>query len=257
LILTLFLISMVGGLLSGLLGLGGAVVLIPLMLAVPPLAGVGVLTMKEVAGITMLQVLASSITGCLTHHKGGYVHRPSLLAIGAPMAVCSLAGGYCSRYMSGELMLWIFVALVVAAFLILLRREDEARGEQADAVDYHPVRFAAVGAFVGFAAGTVGAGGGFILVPLMISVLKIPVRTTVGTSLGIIFIGAVMGSIGKILSLQVQWNYVLPAVLGSIPAARLGAHLSRRIPARWIRLLLLGVVFLTLVKTLWDLLGPG
>ncbi len=91
--ITLFLLSLVGGFCAGLLGVGGAVVLIPLMYAVPQLVGVGALSMPEVAGISMLQVLAASITGCISHKRSGYTHMPIILAIGIPMAVCSFFGG--------------------------------------------------------------------------------------------------------------------------------------------------------------------
>ncbi|HNZ53662.1 MAG TPA: TSUP family transporter [bacterium] len=83
--LTLFVVSMLGGFMSGLLGLGGVVVLIPLMLTIPPILGVGDLSMKTVSGLSMIQVLFSSISGMIIHKKNKFIHYESLLFIGTPM----------------------------------------------------------------------------------------------------------------------------------------------------------------------------
>ncbi|HEX9125912.1 MAG TPA: sulfite exporter TauE/SafE family protein, partial [Methylomirabilota bacterium] len=62
-ILTLAALGFAGAFASGLVGVGGAIVMIPLLLYVPPLLGVGSLDIKTVAGVTMAQVLAASVMG--------------------------------------------------------------------------------------------------------------------------------------------------------------------------------------------------
>lgn len=251
----LFLLSVIGGFVSGLLGVGGAVILIPMMLAVPPLLGVGELDMKQVAGISIIQVLAASASGYLSHRKGGFADNRVLLAMGLPMGLCSLAGGYCSDFVEGEVLLVIFGVLVVVAFLILVTRKPRPESEQTikATLEFNLPLSVVIGAAVGFAAGMIGAGGGFILIPLMIAALNIPVRVAVGSSLGIVFIGAIMGSVGKLISFQIEWLYVLPALLGAIPASRLGAYVSKSISAASLKALLVVLVFLTLIKTWWDI----
>lgn len=252
---TLFFLSLVGGLCSGLLGVGGAVVLIPLMLAVPPLVGAGQLNMSEVAGITMVQVLASSIAGCLAHRRDGFTHTKTVFSIGIPMGLCALLGALFSKSMDNKTMLVIFGFIVIIAFVLLLfKKVDREMGDSPKDFEFNAPLSVAIGGAVGTVSGIVGAGGGFVLIPLMITVLKIPMRVTVGSSLGIVFLGALMGSIGKAVSLQVNWIYLLPVLLGSIPAARIGARVSKAIPATHIRLMLMIVVFLTLLRTWWDIL---
>ncbi len=97
-IVALFFISLVGGFLSGLLGLGGAVIMIPLMLTVPPLFGLDRLEMKTVAGLSMVQVLASAVSGIIIHKKNNFVHTGILVRIGVAMGICSLIGSYASKY---------------------------------------------------------------------------------------------------------------------------------------------------------------
>lgn len=250
--ITLFVLSLIGGFFSGLLGVGGAVLLIPLLLTVPGWLGVGALSMHEVSGLTMLQVLAASITGWLAHRKSGLAHSPTIFTIGIPMGVMSFAGAMISGKISEFSLLFIFGCLVILAFFMLLKGGST---ESSDSQEFHfrKVVFACTGSVVGFVAGLIGAGGGFILIPVMVRMLKIPMRTTVGSSLGIVFVGAIMGSLGKIISLQVEWAYLIPVVAGALPGSLLGARTSKRISAQRLRHILLGLVLLILLKTWYDI----
>jgi uncharacterized membrane protein YfcA len=255
--ITLFLLGLLGGFLSGLLGLGGAVVMIPLMLSVPPLVGVGQLTMKAVAGLSMLQVLASSVSGIIIHKKNNFVNGKVLLSVGIPMGICALGGSYFSKYMENRTLLIFFGLLVLVAFILLLTRKEEKDDVQSEEFKFRLIPSLLIGAFVGFVSGSVGAGGGFILIPLMIIVLRVPLKVTVGTSLGIVFIGALTGSIGKLISMQVTVATALPLILGSIPAAQLGAKCSKALSSRTIHRVLLAVVLFSMVKVWWSVFTGG
>jgi hypothetical protein len=253
--ITLFVLGLLGGFLSGLLGLGGAVVMIPLMLAVPPLVGAGQLTMKAVAGLSMLQVLASSVSGIIIHRKHNFVNGRVLLYIGIPMGLCSLGGSYLSKHMENRTLLILFGGLVLASFIMLLTNRSHKKTDlPADDFKFRPFTGLLIGALVGLISGAVGAGGGFILIPLMITVLRIPLKIAVGTSLGIVFIGALMGSVGKLLALQVSVATAIPLILGSIPAAQIGAKYSKALKPGTIHRILLVVIFISLVKTGLEIL---
>ena len=71
---TLLVVGFSGAFVAGLLGVGGAVVMIPLLLYVPPLLGVGRLDIKAVAGVTMTQVLVAAAVGMLAHRRYGAVN---------------------------------------------------------------------------------------------------------------------------------------------------------------------------------------
>jgi len=257
--LTLFGLSLLGGVLSGMLGVGGAVVMIPLMLVVPAWVGVGSLDMRTVAGISMLQVFASALSGLIVHRNRGAVNGVALRWIGVPMAVAAFAGAATTRYMNNTVVLVVFTVLVGVSFLLLALSKPVAehrRGAQPIPNADVPVRrwqSCLVGSGVGLASGMVGAGGGFILVPLMIVVLGIPLRITVGTSLGIVFLGALTGTVGKVVSGQVAWEHLLPVILGSVPAARLGARWSHQLPSAWLRRMLLALVLFSFLNSLWKL----
>ncbi|MBN2302443.1 MAG: sulfite exporter TauE/SafE family protein [Lentisphaerae bacterium] len=251
---TLFFLSMAGGFLSGLIGIGGAVVLIPLLHYVPPVLGFGLLSMREVAGITMIQVLAASVFGWLAHKRNGFVHIPTVLAIGIPMGILALCGAALSKFISNENICLFFGAIVLIAFFLLFKKASDEISGSSDEFKFKPFLSAIIGSVVGFVTGIVGAGGGFIIIPLMIVVLGVPMRLAVGSSLGIVFLGSLMGSVGKIATSQVAWRFLAPVILGSVPAALIGAFVSKKLSPTCVRYVLIIFVFLTLVVTWADIL---
>ncbi|MFP4418705.1 MAG: sulfite exporter TauE/SafE family protein [Chitinispirillaceae bacterium] len=255
-IITLFSLGLVGGFLAGLLGLGGALVMIPLMLTVPPVLGFEPLNMKAVSGLSMLQVFFSSLSGLIIHRKNNYVHGKLLLLIGVPLSLFAFLGAYATRYVNDMILLVLFEVLIVVALFPLIispkkRTEDEARQD----LHIYPARSIISGMSVGMVSGMVGAGGGFILIPLLITFLHIPLKITIGTSLGIVFLGSIMGALGKILSLQIELTHALPLIIGSILSARLGAKTSHKLPSHVLRYILIGVVIFSGVQVLLRLTG--
>ena len=246
--------SSVGGFFSGLLGVGGAVLLIPLLLSVPRLVGVDPLSMHEVAAITMLQILIASFFGAIAHYRNGNIDRPTLLRLGIPMGIFSLLGSTLSRNLSEGLMLSLFGILVLIALFMMLSKPPKEIRRHARSGLARSTDLVSTGSLVGLSSGIVGAGGGFILVPVMVRVFRIPIQTAVGTGLGIVFIGALMGAVGKIATWQVPWSYLLPVAVGALPTALLGAAVNRRIPARAIRWLLILLILAVLVQTWGDIL---
>src|SRR5207302_799563 len=76
-----------------------------------------------------------------------------------------------------------------------------------------------VAGVVGLAAGLVGAGGAFLLVPLLLIVVGVPIRVTIGTSLAITALAASAGFVGKLVTAQIPLAPTLAVVAGAIPGA--------------------------------------
>ena len=253
--LTLLILGLVGGFCSGLLGIGGAVLLIPLLSTVPPLIGVGSLTLHEVSGITMVQVLAASATGFLVHRRGGFAHLPTIISVGFPMGLCAFGGALVSGKIDEIWLLATFGLMVLLGCLLLLRPASD-EGSKATTYNLHQLRAVGCGGVVGFLSGLVGAGGGFMLIPVMVRILGAPLRIAIGSSLGIVLIGALMGSVGKLMALQVPLDHIWPVIAGSLPAALIGARLSQRISPALLRRILLVLMALILLNTVRELF-PG
>lgn len=105
----------------------------------------------------------------------------------------------------------------------------------------------AIGLGAGLASGYVGVGGGFIMVPLMLSVVGIPMKLASGTSLIAVMILAIPGTIENALAGNIDYIVGLSVAVGSIPGAVIGAHLVKRVPERLLRFIFGGFLIVAAV----------
>ena len=106
---------------------------------------------------------------------------------------------------------------------------------------------ACIGLIAGLASGYVGVGGGFIMVPLMLAVLGIPMSLASGTSLIAIMILAIPGVIEQGLLGNIEYLAGIAIVVGSIPGALVGARLVRMVPERQLRFIFGGFLLVAAV----------
>jgi len=131
---------------------------------------------------------------------------------------------------------------MIAAVLILL--PPKLDGDQADVTDLRFGRNRAIAsaAGVGLLGGLVGQGGSFILIPLMISFVRIPTRIAIGSNLAIVFLSSAAGFLGKAITGQIEWLLAVPLVLTVPAAAHLGSKVSRRVSVGVLRIILAVVI---------------
>ena len=249
-------LGLVGAFLSGLVGVGGAVVMIPLVYYVPPWLGVGILDIKAVSGVTMAQVVAATAVGVAVHRGAGMVHRPLAVVAGPSMAAASLAGAVASRYVSGRTLLAVFGVMgAFALLLVFLPPPGDPVGPLGGAMAFD--RWAAIvyPATIGLMSGLVGAGGAFLLVPVLVGMMRIPLRLSIGTSLAIAGVAALAGFVGKLLTGQVPLWPTVAVAGGSVVGALIGARLSHRAPTRLLRAVLGGLIALVTLRVWADVLS--
>jgi uncharacterized membrane protein YfcA len=254
--LTLFGLGLAGAFVAGLLGVGGAIVMIPLLLYVPPALGVGTLDVKAVTGITMVQVLFAAVSGVIAHRRVRAVSVELAWVGGLCMAAGSLGGALGSKFVPERALLALFGVMTAGALALMFVPADDA-GQPifADKVTFSRRRAAVVSLFVGAAAGMVGAGGAFLLVPLLLVVVGIPIRVTIGSSLAITAVSALTGVFGKLVTGQILWLPALAVAAGAAPGAQLGALVSRRLSGVRLRQVLFVVVLASTIRVWWDLLA--
>src|SRR2546428_5288431 len=112
--------GLVASFLSGLLGIGGGLVLTPLLLYLPPLVGGAAIPVKIVTGLTIVQAISGSVLGALRHRAYGNVSPRLVWLMGPPSAVASLVGAFISRDVPDNVILLVFAILAFAGGLMLL-----------------------------------------------------------------------------------------------------------------------------------------
>lgn len=249
-----FCVTLLVGVISGLLGIGGGIILTPLLLYLPPVIGLAPLDMKGVAGLTMVQSLFASASGFICHKKYGFVDHAVVIYMGSAIAGSSLLGAVLSHYMEARTIQALFAGLAtVAAGLLLFNINAEDKENYAAEFPFNRPLAIAVAALVGIMGGIVGQGGAFILVPLMLHVLHLPTRITLGSSLGIVFFSSISGFIGKLATCQINLHLAAFLVAGAVLGAQLGGYLSRMVSTVRLRKLLTLLVALTAIKMWYEL----
>ncbi|WP_458414237.1 sulfite exporter TauE/SafE family protein [Schinkia sp. CFF1] len=253
-IIIIFIIGFIGSFISGMLGIGGAIINYPMLLYIPPLFGLVAFSAHEVTGIVAMQVFFATIGGVLAYRKGGYLNKQLIAYMGISILVGSFIGGFGSNIMSegGINIIYGMLAAIAAVMMFIPKKGiDDIPLEQ---VKFNKWLAAALSFIVGLGAGIVGAGGAFLLVPIMLVVLKIPTRMTIASSLAITFISSIGSTVGKISTGQVEYLPAFIIVVASLLASPLGAKAGKKATTKTLQVILAILIFTTTVKIWVDIL---
>jgi hypothetical protein len=242
-------LGLLTGFLSGMLGIGGGIVMAPLLLYVPPLFGFEPLPMRTVAGLTIVQGLVACVSGALSHRQFRMVSKRLSLYMGISIFIAAMVGGAGAGYVSNQILLFIFAGLAFsAAFLMLIPVKGECENPDVACLAFYRWRAVTSASAVGLLGGLVGQGGSFILIPLMTSFVQIPTRIAIGSNLAIVLLSSMAGFIGKATTGQIEWLMAVPIVLTVMPAARVGSLVSRRVPVLKLRRALAVLIVMAAIR---------
>ncbi|MFJ7669132.1 sulfite exporter TauE/SafE family protein [Lysinibacillus sp. NPDC097195] len=247
-IITIFLIGFVGSFVSGMIGIGGAIIKYPMLLYIPPLLGFTAFTAHEVSGISAVEVLFASIAGVWAYRKDGYLNKALILYMGGAILAGSFVGSFSSQYLSeaGVNIVYGILALIAAVMMFIPKKQVDDK--PMDEVTFNKLLAAVLAFIVGIGSGIVGAAGGFLLVPIMLVVLKIPTRMTIATSLAITLISSVGGTTGKLITGQVEYYPAVIMIVASLIAAPLGAKAGKSLNTKVLQGILAMLILVTAVK---------
>jgi uncharacterized membrane protein YfcA len=238
-------IALVGvgvGFLAGLFGKGGSAVATPILAAigVPPIVAVAAPLPATIPG-----TLAAARPYAKLHMIDREVLRWSLL-VGVP---ATIVGAIATRWISGDSLVMV-TDVVVAALGVRFLLKPTGNAEVVRDLPYRHARMAGVAFLVGIVAGLLANSGGFLLAPLFMAVLKMPVKESFGTSLIVASALAIPGTVVHQLLGHLDWAVVGAYAAGSITMAPLGARVALRTDAAKLEriygavLAVLGITFL-------------
>lgn len=281
----LFLVSLVVGLavgvLAGLLGIGGGMLLVPAFKL-----GYAMDSLMCTA-TSLFTIIPTSVSGAISHIRNKTCLPKLGVAAGLGGACLSPLGVWLAT-LSPDWAVMGAAALIIAYSSVTMFRKalkapkvprgatgaeaahaaaKEAAAEdraaaierahaEAPTIGWREAAIgAAIGLFAGLASGYVGVGGGFTMVPLMMSILHVPMKLTSGTSLIAVMILAVPGTATQALLGNINWIAGIAVACGSIPGATLGAKLIPKVPERQLRFLFAGFLVVAAVLLVVNQLG--
>ena len=239
--------GLVASFLSGLLGIGGGLVLTPFLLYLPPLVGGVAIPVKIVTGLTIVQAISGSALGTLRHRSYGNVSSRLVWLMGPPSAMAAVVGAFLSRDLADNVILIIFAILAFAGSIMLLLPVTP-RDEPAEDIRADPRLAIPIALVLGFFGGVVGIGGIAFIIAALVYILRVPPRIAIGSSLGIGLFAAVAALIGKAATAQIDPPLAAIVFISALVASPIGAAVSVRTQPRALLAILSVVVMLAAIR---------
>jgi uncharacterized protein len=276
----LILLGGVAGLFSGMFGIGGGFILTPMLIfiGIPPAVSVATSTNM---------IVASSFSGFLSHfkHKRVDIKIGNFLIAGGLLGVLVGVWAFSRLQKVGQIDLMIsllYISLLTAISILMLREARQIlKAKKAGQEQHHfsavtlprwvirlpwQVEFSrsqvthsalvpiTIGLLSGILVGLLGIGGGFIMLPMMLYVLRMPINITIGTSLfQIIFITAAATMLHALTTHAVDVVLAGLLLIGSVVGAQYGARLSHRIPNYLLRLMMASLLLIVASRLAYGL----
>lgn len=219
-------IGVFGGFLSGMVGIGGAIIIYPAILILPPLFGAPHYSAYIASGLTSSQVFFSTLSGSLKARTNSNFSPKLVTNMGGGMIVGSILGALLANIFNAAFINTVYIIISILA-LILMFINVKPRPQQGQ---LNPILLITIGGIIGLISGIIGAGGAFIIIPVLLVLFKLPMNTVVTNSITIAFISSIGAFVIKLMQGYIPLGSAITLIIGSILCAPLGLKVGTKIP---------------------------
>jgi uncharacterized protein len=221
-------IGLAAGILSGLFGVGGGIITTP---AIQELLGGA----PYVAiGTPLPVIIPTAVVGGATYARAGEVSWRAIRFAAGPGVLGAIAGAWTTTLVDPHWLLLVTAALIGWQAVRVGFGSDYAVRPRGSTPGWS---YAVLGGVTGFVSGLLGIGGGVVWVPLVTTMLGMPLKRALGTSLVLIAIVAVPGTIVHAALGHIDWSIFAVLAIGVVPGARIGANIALGTRERTLRLM--------------------
>lgn len=242
------------GVIIGALGGGGSILTVPLLVFALGLSA------QEATSASLVIVGVTAVVASVSHARSGHTRWKTGLLLAAAGVPASVLGTRLNRLVEQNVLLLAFAALMlVAATGMILRagHEHDQTSPDRDSADEHTgaaggggtatavrsvdttaatgwtvaVRLLSTGLMIGFLTGFLGVGGGFVIVPVMVIALGLPMPVAVGTSLLVIALNSGVALAARAGQDGFAWHIIVPFTLTAVAGSLFGKKLADRVNA--------------------------
>ena len=214
----LIILGSIVGLLSGFFGIGGGTILVPILLML------GYET-KIAIGISVVQMVFSSIYGSYLNNKKGTLDIPMVFTIGVGGFIGALLSGFIASSFSDETLEFIFLSFATFALLRLFFKTKEHHEQR----EVNIIILLLIGVILGALSMTIGVGGSIILVPILVGFLHIPLKKAISAGLFFVVFSSVAGLISHAMIGHVDYESGIIIGLASLVGVYIGIILKDKV----------------------------
>ena len=227
------------GIVLGLIGGGGSILTVPVLvylLSINPVTA---------TAYSLFVVGVSALVGAVGNMQKGLVDFKTAIVFAIPAFIAV----YSTRkfivpaipdelFQVGDFMvtknigIMVFFAIIMVVAAISMMKSKRGDAPEESEVSYNYPLIIVEGVVVGLLTGIVGAGGGFLIIPALVLLAKLPMKKAVATSLLIIAIKSLIGFIGDVENLEIDWNFLLSFTAVSVVGIFLGIFLNKFIDGK-------------------------
>lgn len=234
-----YILAIVVGISLGLIGSGGSILTVPILVYIMDVDPV------QATAYSLFIVGAAALVGGIQSARKGFVDFKTALIFGVP----SIIAVYATRALivpfipesvftifgfevtKPILLMILFAIVMVAASITMIKPQKLKIEDENTPIKYNYPLILLEGSVVGVLTGLVGAGGGFLIIPALVLLAKIPMKKAVGTSLIIIAAKSLIGFTGDLKGSEViDWNLLVIFTVASIIGISIGLLMAKRIP---------------------------
>lgn len=230
--------SILIGVSLGLIGGGGSILTLPVLvylLHISPVTSTAYSLF--VVGTTSLVGSASFMRKSLVNYRAAVVFAiPSFTTVfltrkylvpAIPDPIISFSGVEVSKNVG--IMVFFALIMLAASYSMIKSKKEESANETVE-LKFNYLMIALEGGVVGILTGIVGAGGGFLIIPALVLFARLPMKMAVGTSLLIIAAKSLIGFVGDLSNMEVDWKFLISFTALSVVGIFLGSYLSKFVP---------------------------
>lgn len=251
----LLLLGIVAGGVGSLTGIGGGLIITPILTLV---YGVPI---HQAIGTSLCCVIATSSGAAASYVEEHLTDIRLGMTLELATTMGAVGGSLLAAHLSREVLAVLFAVMLSYAGVSMVRQAlrgntPEPQGADSYAVRHLPAGLAGSGA-AGVLSGLLGVGGGPIKVPLMYLVMGIPFKVATATSNFMIGVTAAASAFVYYSHGDIRPLITAPTAVGVYVGAGLGTHLMRRTPSRWLIMLFSCVMFYFALSMVWESLHGG
>lgn len=241
----LILVGIFIGTMSGFFGIGGGMMLVPILLVL------GFET-KVAIGISIIQMVFSSIYGSFLNYRKGSLIIGEGIFVGFGGFIGGYIGGYVTHYISDIILQFLFLGLLIFSLSRLLFSKHHA--DDAETKTLNKALLFSIGFVIGIFSITLGIGGSVVLTPILVGLLHYPIKKAVSAGLFFVVFSSVAGMISRLSSGTIDFSNGLIVATASLIGVAMGIWLKDHVTSKNHKMALVALYMFSLVmliKKMW------
>lgn len=244
--------GLIAGFMSGLLGVGGGIIIIPVFLYLMPLLGFETLSVEQITGIASVQVIMGSFFAYKAHKKLGVIDKKLILTIGIQAAAGAFLGAVISKFIPGRILLIMYFSVLVFSLITLApHKYKEKIFVKKDFNTFLTNLFTVVS---GYLSGSLGVGGAVLYIPVLNSLYGMSLKASISNVTYIVLLTALATFLGKAATSQIPFNLIIFIIAGSFFGAKLGTIANQKLSSSILLKILMAIMIVTAIRVLFSII---